>query len=62
MPLGGVVRWAELTRPEFERVKKKVAVLPVGVVEAHGPHLPLGTDVLMEAYVAEKAAEEAGRF
>ncbi len=54
------MRWAELTWPEFEKADKKVAVLPVGVVEAHGPHLPLGTDALMAIYLAEKAAEEAG--
>jgi Uncharacterized protein, putative amidase len=55
-----VVKWAELTWPEFEKVDKKVALLPVGVVEAHGPHLPLGTDALMAMYIAERAAEEAG--
>ncbi len=54
------MRWAELTWPGFERADKKVAVLPVGVVEAHGPHLPLGTDALMAIYIAERAAEEAG--
>jgi len=31
------VKWAELTWPEFEKADKKVALLPVGVVEAHGP-------------------------
>lgn len=54
------MKWWELTWPDFEKVDKTVAVLPVGVVEAHGPHLPLGTDALMALYVAEKAAEEAG--
>lgn len=54
------MKWAELTWPEFEKADKAVAVLPVGVVEAHGPHLPLGTDALMAMYVAERAAEEAG--
>ncbi|RFA97622.1 creatininase family protein [Pyrobaculum aerophilum] len=54
------MKWAELTWPEFERADKKVAVLPVGVVEAHGIHLPLGTDALMAIYVAERAAEGAG--
>ncbi|HDM92497.1 MAG TPA: creatininase family protein, partial [Candidatus Korarchaeota archaeon] len=24
-----------------------LAILPVGVVEAHGPHLPLGTDFII---------------
>ena len=55
-----VVKWAELTWPEFEKVDKKVALLPVGVVEAHGPHLPPGTDALMAMYIAERAAEGAG--
>jgi creatinine amidohydrolase len=54
------MKWHELTWPEFERVDKTVAVLPVGVVEAHGPHLPLGTDTLMAIYIAEKAAEQTG--
>jgi creatinine amidohydrolase len=54
------VKWAELTWPEVEKADKKVALHPVGVVEAHGPHLPLGTDSLMAIYIAERAAEEAG--
>jgi creatinine amidohydrolase len=33
-----------------------VAVLPVGAVEAHGPHLPLATDVI----IAEAMAREGG--
>jgi creatinine amidohydrolase len=32
-----VAKQAELTWPEFEKADKKVALLPVGVVEAHGP-------------------------
>ena len=32
-----VAKQAELTWPEFEEAVKKVAPLPVGVVEAHGP-------------------------
>ena len=53
------MRWWELTWPEFEKVDKTVALLPVGIVEAHGPHLPLGTDALMATYIAERASEEA---
>src|SRR3954453_21598081 len=33
-----------------------VALLPVGAVEAHGPHAPLGTDTLISCGVAERAA------
>ena len=41
---------------------RTVAVLPVGAVEAHGPHLPLGTDVVIaEAMAREGAARLATR-
>jgi len=50
------MNWWELTWPEFEKVDKTVALLPTGIVEAHGPHLPLGTDALMATYIAEETA------
>ncbi len=31
-----------------------VALLPVGATEAHGPHLPLNTDVIISAATAEE--------
>lgn len=34
-----------------------VAILPVGAVEAHGPHLPLGTDVVIAEAMARACAE-----
>mgnify|MGYP001626215238 CR=1 FL=1 len=54
-----VMKWWELSLDEFKNVDKSVAVLPVGIIEAHGPHLPLGTDALMAIYVAEKATDYA---
>ncbi len=36
--------------------KPCVALLPVGSVEPHGPHLPLGTDTLISEAAAERAA------
>jgi len=36
----------------------KVAILPIGTVEAHGPHLPLGTDTIIPTALAERMAEE----
>ncbi|MEJ8767293.1 creatininase family protein [Oceanobacillus sp. HCA-5259] len=46
-----------------EKIKrKKVAVLPIGAVEAHGPHLPLGTDNLLARRLSEKLAELIDAF
>ncbi len=55
-------RMEELTSPQFARaveMAKGVAVIPIGIIEKHGPHLPLGTD-LFEAREAscEAAAKE----
>ena len=36
--------------------ERSVALIPAGSVEAHGPHLPLGTDTMISAAVAERAA------
>lgn len=40
----------------FER-DRCVAILPVGAIEAHGPHLPLATDVLIAEGMARRGAE-----
>jgi creatinine amidohydrolase len=36
------------------------AILPVGAIEAHGPHLPLDTDVIIAQAMARAAAERLG--
>lgn len=43
--------WQELTSPDFAALdpERTVALLPVAAVEQHGPHLPLGTDALLNA-------------
>jgi creatinine amidohydrolase len=54
------MKWAELTAPEFARAVRKargVCIVPVGVVEKHGEHLPLGTDYLYGQALAARAAE-----
>jgi creatinine amidohydrolase len=40
--------------------KARVALLPVGSTEQHGPHLPLGTDHLTAAEVARRTSARGG--
>jgi creatinine amidohydrolase/Fe(II)-dependent formamide hydrolase-like protein/7-cyano-7-deazaguanine synthase in queuosine biosynthesis len=51
--------WAELTWPEAEKRFKEVdiALLPVGSIEQHGPHLPLDTDAFDAEYLARRVAQ-----
>lgn len=51
--------WDELTANDFADAveKTKVCVIPMGVVEKHGSHLPLGTDMIIGRTIAEMAAE-----
>lgn len=51
---------ADMTGADFERMEKRTVLLPVGCVERHGDHLPLGTDGFIPEYIAEKAAERLG--
>ncbi|MBS2027480.1 MAG: creatininase family protein [Deltaproteobacteria bacterium] len=51
-------RAAELTWTEVKKLApKSVALLPVGSTEAHGPHLPLATDVIIAEAVCARVAE-----
>lgn len=38
-------------------LETKIAILPIGAVETHGPHLPVGTDNYISRAVARKLAE-----
>src|SRR5216117_699815 len=49
-----VMTWEEVR--DLDRAKA-VAILPTGAVEAHGPHLPLGTDVIIAEAMARAGAE-----
>jgi creatinine amidohydrolase len=53
-----VTRLDELTSPQLAamRERRPVALWPVGAVEPHGPHAPLGTDTLISAGICERAA------
>lgn len=52
------MRWEEARWPELAERPAAVAILPLGALEAHGPHLPLGTDVV----IAEAMAREGARL
>lgn len=49
-----------MTYPQVERLasRTELALLPVGPVEAHGPHLPLGTDLIAASELCERGARE----
>jgi len=53
------VRWEELTYEEIKKLAEEgaIVVLPLGSLEIHGPHLPVGTDYL----AIYKAALEAAK-
>jgi len=54
-------KWEDFTAPEFDRAVEEaggVCVVPIGVIEKHGDHLPLGMDVFAARAVAERAAEK----
>ncbi|WP_286846728.1 creatininase family protein [Proteiniphilum sp. UBA5463] len=51
----------ELSAPEFVNAveeSSKTAILPIGVFEKHGPHMPLGTDLYIAREIALRAAEK----
>ena len=54
-------KWEELTAEEFRQAIGKAqgtCLLPIGILEKHGPHLPLGTDLLNVRYVTEHAVTQ----
>jgi creatinine amidohydrolase/Fe(II)-dependent formamide hydrolase-like protein len=52
------ILWAELTWPEAEERLKAtdIALLPVGAIEQHGPHLTLDVDTFDADYLAQQVA------
>jgi creatinine amidohydrolase len=55
-----VVELVDLRWPEAERIRERgsaVALLPLGAVEQHGPHLPLETDTLIGNALARAIGE-----
>ncbi len=54
-------KWEELTAEDFQTALKQsqgTCLLPFGIIEKHGPQLPLGTDLINVRYVSEHAVAE----
>ncbi len=55
------VKWEELTAADFRTAiqqSRGTCLLPFGILEKHGPHLPLGTDLLNVRHASLQAAEQ----
>jgi len=51
----------ELTSPKFPAAVEKaggVCIIPLGIIEKHGPHLPIGTDLFEAREIAFTAAQK----
>lgn len=60
-PGGLPVKYEELTVPLFVQAVEKSAktcIIPLGILEKHGNHLPLGTDLINIRTTAVKAAQQ----
>ena len=54
------ILFSELTREEINEVASRaIGVLPTAATEQHGPHMAVGTDVILCQNVARRAAELA---
>jgi creatinine amidohydrolase len=53
---------AEITNRELEQFLEQhhTVYIPVGATEQHGPHSPVGTDVLIPQEIARRVAEKQG--
>lgn len=54
------VQYEELTAPDFIKAVEKsegVCIIPLGIMEKHGPHMPLGTDLIAARNLAVSAAK-----
>jgi creatinine amidohydrolase len=54
-------KWEELTAPDFIQAihqSQGVCVLPFGILEKHGPHLPIGTDLLDVRFAVMNAVQQ----
>src|SRR5215217_3001426 len=54
-------RWDELTASEWPKAIKasnETCILPIGILEKHGPHVPIGSDLIKVREWAAKATKK----
>ena len=52
--------YGELTAPDFVKAVERsgaTAIIPAGILEKHGPHLPLSTDLILAREISSRAAQ-----
>ncbi len=52
--------YGELTAPDFVKAVEHsgaTAIIPAGILEKHGPHLPLSTDLILAREISSRAAQ-----
>ena len=55
------MQWEDLTSFDFVNAVQQsagVGIIPVGVIESHASHLPLGTDLFTAHYTACQATKQ----
>jgi creatinine amidohydrolase/Fe(II)-dependent formamide hydrolase-like protein len=62
-PGSKIYKLEELTWPQIDALDRErtLFILPVGMIEEHGPHLPVGADTFGVAYEANGASRRASR-
>lgn len=53
--------WADFRAPDFIAIDpaRTIAILPTAAVEQHGPHLPVGTDTIINTHLCRLLADRA---
>jgi creatinine amidohydrolase len=53
--------WADFRAPDFTTIDpaRTIAILPTAAVEQHGPHLPVGTDTIINTHLCRLLSERA---
>ena len=54
------IRWDELVASDWKKaieLSKGTCLLPIGILEKHGPHVPIGSDLFHATYISREVAK-----